>query len=135
MSAPRKRTRPVGTGRRFDTAAFHLARELYGPGTRTSSGRLPQNWRDRLPDPGSYYAQHVERLSKPDATGWAHARCPFHDDRGASLRLHIESTRGHWRCSGDCGHGDLVTFHRRITGSTFVEAVRDLIGLRGGRSP
>lgn len=106
---------------------------VYGsPRPRATSGRLPANWRDRLPDPASYYAQHVEKLTKPNATGWAQARCPFHDDHNASLSVHVASERGHWRCFASCGGGDMVGFHMRITGSTFVEAVRDLIGLHGG---
>ena len=99
---------------------------------RHSGARLPANWRDRLPDPAIYYAQHLDKLTKPNATGWAQARCPFHDDHNASLSVHVDSERGHWRCFAACGGGDLVGFHMRITGSTFVEAVRDLIGLRGG---
>lgn len=133
-SAQKRRTPAGGPGREVDQR-IQLGRELYGAKARASSARLPTNWRDRLPDPASYYAQHLEALSEPDAEGWARTQCPFHDDCNRSLSVRVASTRGHWRCAATCGYGDLVAFHQRITGSTFVEAVRDLIGLRGGRSP
>lgn len=98
-----------------------------------TSGRLPVNWRDRLANPAVYYAGHLGKLAKPDANGWAQARCPFHDDHGTSLRVHVGSNRGLWQCTAGCGRGDMVTFHERITGSSFVEAVRDLIGLEARR--
>lgn len=96
---------------------------------RRSGARLPANWRDRLPDPGDYYRAHVERLTGPNATGWAQGRCPFHDDKNASLSVHVTGERGHWRCFASCGGGDLVSFHMRLTGLEFVAAVRDLLGL------
>ncbi|WP_306581520.1 CHC2 zinc finger domain-containing protein [Dokdonella sp.] len=92
------------------------------------SGRLPANWRDRLPDPAAYYAQHVAKLGKPNASGWAQGACPFHDDHAASCSVHVGDARGGWRCFAGCGAGDLVAFHMRRTGLAFAEAVRDLIG-------
>jgi DNA primase len=97
--------------------------------SRSASVRIPDNWRDRLPDPASYYAQHVAKLGKPNATGWAQGPCPFHEDRNASLSVHITSMKGPWRCFASCGGGDLVGFHMRRTGLDFKGAVRDLIGL------
>lgn len=91
--------------------------------------RIPDNWRDRLPDPASYYAQHVAKLGKPNATGWAQGTCPFHEDRNASLSVHVTSVKGQWRCFASCGGGDLVGFHMKRTGLDFKAAVRDLTGL------
>lgn len=98
-------------------------------GSRATSSRLPENWRDRLPNPASYYARHLEKLTRPNATGWAQARCPFHDDHDASLSVHVAGDRGHWRCFASCGSGDIVSFHMRLTGLDFMAAARDLIGL------
>ena len=92
-------------------------------------GRLPENWRDRLPDPASYYARHVERLGSPNAQGWAQGRCPFHEDTHESLSVHLSSPRGGWRCFAGCGAGDLVSFHMRRTGLAFADAARDLLGV------
>lgn len=106
--------------------ALASMRGLYGK----TAARLPDNWRDRLPDPASYYAQHVERLGKANGEGWAQGRCPFHDDRHESLSVNLSGPPGGWRCFAGCGHGDLVGFHERVTGKPFKEAVRDLLGLR-----
>ncbi len=94
--------------------------------------RQPANWRERLPDPAAYYAQHVAKLGKPNASGWAQGACPFHDDHEASCSVHVGDARGGWRCFAGCGAGDLVAFHMRRTGLDFAEAVRDLLG-RAGR--
>ena len=95
------------------------------------SRRLPENWRDKLPQPEAYYRAHIESLGARHASEWAQGRCPFHDDRTASLSVHLGSARGGWRCFAGCGSGDVVTFHMRLTGLGFAEAVRDL--LRGAR--
>lgn len=102
-------------------------RGLYG---RDNAPRIPKNWRDRLPDPATYYAACVVKLGKPNGTGWAQGRCPFHEDRDASLSVQTANPHGGWRCFAGCGKGDLVAFHMRRTGKPFAEAVADL--LRGG---
>lgn len=118
---------PDAGGRRASDAVAGL-RALYGRGHGTSA-RTPDNWRDRMPDPAMYYAERVEKLGKRNGTGWAQGRCPFHDDRDASLSVHLDSTRGCWKCFAGCGQGDLVAFHMRLRGLSFVEAVRDLMGV------
>ena len=100
---------------------------LYG---KADSTRLPDDWRNRLPEPASYYAQHVVKLSRPNGTGWAQGVCPFHDDHNASLSVHVAGERGHFRCFACDEKGDMVTFHRKRTGLDFVPAVRDLLGVR-----
>ena len=93
-------------------------------------GRLPESWRDRLPDPARYYGQHVAKLGRPNAAGWAQGKCPFHEDRNASLSVQVNDAGGGWRCFAGCGGGDLVAFHMRATGKSFREAVRELLGAR-----
>ena len=121
MSRPQTRHRPGRTGR--------IGRNSISFGKPTTP-RLPQNWRDRLPDPTEYYTAHVARLSRPNATGWAQGACPFHDDRNASLSVHVVSERGCWRCFAGCGDGDLVGFHMRLRCLVFADAVHELIGGR-----
>lgn len=101
-------------------------RQLYG---KPRADYLPDNWRSRLPDPVAYYPRHVHKLGKPNATGWGQGKCPFHDDREASLSVHLSGERGGWKCFAGCGHGDLVNFHQRLSGLPFKAAVRDLLGL------
>jgi len=97
----------------------------------TDTARIPDNWRERLPDPDVYYGQHVAKLGKPNGSGWAQGACPFHDDHNKSLSVCLTGERGGWRCFASCGGGDLVGFHSRLRGLDFKAAVRDLIG--GGR--
>jgi DNA primase len=93
----------------------------------SGSLRIPDDWRDRLPDPTTYFGQHVAKLNKANAAGWAKCVCPFHDDSNASLSVHIA---GGWHCFAGCGGGDMLGFHQRITGKDFRDAVRDLLALR-----
>ena len=88
--------------------------------------RLPDNWRERLPDPASYYAARLDNLARATGNGWAACRCPFHEDAHASASANL--TTGGFRCHACEAHGDLVTFHMRRTGLAFASAVRDLIG-------
>ncbi len=128
MSGAKNATAPTRQ-RRGGKATPDDLHAFYGGTKRTAS--LPTLWRDRLPDPASYYAQHVQKLGRANATGWAQGVCPFHEDRNASLSVHVAGERGHWRCFASCGGGDLVGFHMRWRGLDFKTAVRDLIG--GGR--
>lgn len=95
---------------------------------RNNSTRLPEDWRDRLPDPEHYYRARVAKLGKPNGQGWAQGRCPLHEDRHESLSVHLAHPRGGWKCFAGCGKGDLVAFHERMTGLPFREAVADLMG-------
>ena len=112
--------------RKGSPAYLRAVAELYG--TKAPS-RIPDNWRDRLPDPLAYYGQHVAKLGKVNALGWAQGQCPFHEDRNASLSVHVTGERGCWRCFASCGGGDLVGFHMRLRGLDFKAAVRDLLGM------
>lgn len=89
--------------------------------------RLARNWRERMPQPETYYRARVEKLGPRHANGWTQGRCPFHDDGTASLSVNLDSQRGGWRCFAGCGSGDLLAFHMRLSGLGFAEAVRDLV--------
>lgn len=80
--------------------------------------------RERLPDPVSYYAHELDKVSRTCTNGWATARCPFHDDRQASLSVNL--AHGGWRCHAGCGGGDLLAFHMRRHGLAFKEAAAAL---------
>jgi DNA primase len=94
-----------------------------------SSARIPDNWRDRLPDPAAYYAQRVAKLGSANGKGWAQGLCPFHEDHAPSLSVHV-ADGGAYRCMACGAKGrDVVAFHMARNGYGFKEAVRDLIGL------
>ncbi|MEO9091119.1 MAG: CHC2 zinc finger domain-containing protein [Rhodanobacter sp.] len=90
--------------------------------------RVPDNWRERLPDPASYYALHVAKLGQPKGNGYAVGLCPFHDDHSPSFGVKLTGERGLWCCYAGCGKGDMVAFHQRLTGLDFKAAVSELIG-------
>jgi len=94
-----------------------------------SGAHLPANWRNRLPAATAYFGQRVHDLGQPTPDGWARGTCPFHQGGDLSLSVHLAGERGHWRCSGPCGAGDLVGFHMRLTGLDFKAAVRELVSL------
>ena len=110
-------------------AAAASLRALYGSTPRPAS-RLPDNWRDRLPDPASYYRQHVAKLTSARGSGWAQGCCPFHEDGSASLSVKLGDPRGFWKCFAGCGNGDMVSFHMKRTGLPFADAARDLLGMQ-----
>ncbi|TXH69869.1 MAG: hypothetical protein E6Q88_08975 [Lysobacteraceae bacterium] len=128
---PTKRKSPrTGRRRGSDAVAFGQSSNSpkpTGPRRGWQGHRMPRNWRDRMPEPETYYRARVESLGARHANGWAQGRCPFHDDGTASLSVHLDSPRGGWRCFAGCGSGDLLAFHMRQTGMGFVEAVRDLV--------
>lgn len=131
--SPRTR-KPRDDGRRASGAISGL-RALYGNTEATcrrkgwQSPSLPRNWRDRLPDPATYYGARVDKLGKANVEGWAQGRCPFHEDRHESLSVHLTHPAGGWKCFSGCGKGDMVSFHQRLTGLGFADAVRDLVGV------
>lgn len=127
-----KRKNPGAGGRRGSvTAAFGQSHSTPKP-TAARRGwqghRMPSNWRERMPEPETYYRARIEKLGPRHGNGWAQGRCPFHDDSTASLSVNLDSPRGGWRCFAGCGSGDLLSFHMRLSGLGFVEAVRDLVG-------
>ncbi len=131
MTAQKQNPRAGRRGGSVNTDALGESDRRRQPtGTRraTQGLRLPQNWRDRLPDPETYYRARVAKLGTRHGNGWAQGRCPLHDDSNASLSVHLDGARGGWRCFAGCGKGDLVSFHMRLMEWNFVEAVRDLVG-------
>lgn len=83
----------------------------------------PRFERERLPDPLGYFEGAGLRLIGRGA--WRSALCPFHTDHSPSLRVNVET--GAFRCMA-CGAkgGDVLAFHRRRHGLSFVQAARDL---------
>lgn len=58
-------------------------------------------------------------------------RCPFHDDRHASMSLHVE--KGVWKCHAECGGGGILEFERRFSTCDVVTAwanIADLCGVK-----
>lgn len=94
-------------------------------------GRKPEAGyrRERLPDPLTYYRQHLHALCIHG--DWAAARCPFHEDHNPSLSINL--VHGGFVCHA-CGAkgGDVLDFHRRLNDMDFVSAAKDLNAWEGG---
>ncbi len=75
--------------------------------------------------PLDYYMRELGQFSRVNAAGWAQTKCPFHDDHRASLSVQLVG-RGAWKCFAGCGSGDLIAFHMKRSGLSFVAAMRDL---------
>ena len=89
-----------------------------------TTGRLPSNWRGRLPMPSSWYVLNVPEMVVHNHVGTA--PCPMHPDRGRSFSVNLAGSKGVWSCPV-CGHGDMVGFVMRRFGMKFLDAVRRLV--------
>ena len=76
-----------------------------------------------LPDPIEYLTANGHTLKGRGV--WREMVCPFHDDTSPSLRINTQ--KGCFKCMA-CGAkgGDLIAFHQKITGRSFIEACKDL---------
>jgi DNA primase len=95
----------------------------------TTRGRFAFK-RDRLPNPADYYREQDLKLTSRGQ--WKNAVCPFHEDRHPSLRVHME--RGAFKCM-TCGvkGGDVLAFHMKRHGLSFIGAAKALGAWEGGR--
>lgn len=92
------------------------------PRARTSRVQFPFR-RDQLPAPAAYYA--AQRIKLHGGGAWRNAICQFHNDTSPSLRVRIET--GAFRCMVCGAHGgDVLAFHRKKYGLSFIAAARDL---------
>lgn len=92
-------------------------------------GRMPRGRfrRDWLPDGATFYSGALDKLGRPNANGWAMARCPFHDDTHASLSVNLRRDGGHFRCHACGAHGPgIVAFIAQRDGLDFEHACRSL---------
>lgn len=69
------------------------------------------------------FAVRCEAARRPSGRTVAF-RCPFHDERTASLIVFRDSNR--WHCFGCSDHGDVIAAVMKLDGLTFVEAVLQL---------
>lgn len=77
-------------------------------------------------DAAALFARHL--ALKKSGSGFV-ASCPFHEDRGPSLRVYPDQARFH--CYGCGARGDLFAFLQRLSGRSFPAIVRDLAGELG----
>lgn len=75
---------------------------------------------------------------KPDGSERLKARCPFHDEKTASFKIH---KGGGFRCYGCGAGGDAIGLYQRLSGEDFPTAIRSIavrlgvpIAVSGGHS-
>ena len=64
-----------------------------------------------LPDAENYYRQHLSKLSRPNAEGWANALCPIHGDRNPSLMVNLHI--GCFKCMACGASGSNIAIHKK----------------------
>ncbi len=79
--------------------------------------------RSLLPSPAEYYARELGALK--GAGPWKTALCPFHQDTSPSLSVKLETGGYHCHACGE-GGGDVLAFHRRRYGQSFIDACKAL---------
>lgn len=79
-----------------------------------------------LPDAENYYRQHLSKLSRPNAEGWANALCPIHGDRNPSLMVNLH--KGCFKCMA-CGASgsNIAAFHAALTNTDYRTAFNALV--------
>lgn len=78
--------------------------------------------REKLPNPRCYYAAQFPSMKLNHKLLWNSMLCCFHEEVSPSLCINLNS--GGFICFG-CGvkGGDIVEFHRRRYGLSFVQTV------------
>lgn len=76
-----------------------------------------------LPTPKAFYSRYSLSVKND---GWNMAKCPFHDDKHASLS--INGTHGGFICHA-CGvKGNMIGFYMRYHNTDFKTAIRAIRG-------
>lgn len=102
---------------------MHYAKPTRGTDTRNPSGKPFGFKRHLLPVPAEYFQSQGLKLT--GGGEWKNAVCPFHNDTRPSLRLRLDT--GAFRCMVCGAHGgDVLAFHRLISGLPFIRACKDL---------
>lgn len=60
-------------------------------------------------------------------------RCPFHQDRTASLSVNVE--KGVWKCHAGCGQGGFVEFEKKFSGCDDETAWANIAEIIGAEQP
>lgn len=79
--------------------------------------------RQLLPEPLTYYMQHLEQLKMRHLR--ATSKCPFHGDDRPSFAVNLQT--GAYNCFA-CGERgkDVLDFHKRMFCQGFVQAAKEL---------
>ena len=89
--------------------------------------RRPQNVRrrgavnkSRLAEPSTFYSQFDIALK--GGSGWQMVKCPFHDDKQASMSVNRE--HGGYKCHACGAGGDVIGFYMQWHSVSFIDACR-----------
>ncbi|UNU73652.1 CHC2 zinc finger domain-containing protein [Moraxella nasovis] len=77
--------------------------------------------KSRLPTPSNLYGRFGIVIKH---TNWNMARCPFHDDKHASMS--VNGTHGGFICHACHEKGSMIAFYMRMTAKDYKTAMIDL---------
>ena len=97
-----------------------LAEILNRPKKQKFKGKKQFN-PNKLPKPQAFYARFNIAIK---VAGWNMAKCPFHDDKHASLS--VNGSHGGYVCHACGAKGSLIGFYMQMTNSDFKTAMTDL---------
>jgi hypothetical protein len=97
-----------------------LAEILNRPKNQKFKGKKQFN-PNKLPKPQAFYARFSIAIK---VAGWNMAKCPFHDDKHASLS--VNGSHGGYVCHACGAKGSLIGFYMQMTNSDFKTAMTDL---------
>ena len=97
-----------------------LAQILNRPKNRKFKGKKQFN-PNKLPKPQALYARFSIAIK---VAGWNMAKCPFHDDKHASLS--VNGSHGGYVCHACGAKGSLIGFYMAMTNKDFKTAMTDL---------
>ena len=78
--------------------------------------------KSRLPSPSDFYRQFDITLK--GGQGWQMVKCPFHDDKHASMGVNRE--HGGYKCHACGASGDAIGFYMQWHSVSFIDACRAL---------
>lgn len=92
--------------------------------TNRDNGRKPKFDKNKLPHPHAYFTNTVGLKLKGSNT-WQMAKCPFHEDKHASLSVNVSI--GCFKCMA-CGAsgGDIISFEMKHKDISFKQACINL---------
>lgn len=93
----------------------------------TKAAKRGQVNKSRLPNPSDFYRQF--NIEIKSGCGWQMVKCPFHDDKHASMGVNRE--HGGYKCHACGASGDAIGFYMQWHSASFMDACRALRLIEG----
>lgn len=100
----------------------NLKQQSQSAQTARSNDKAAKVNKSRLPNPSDFYRQFD--ISLKGGSGWQMVKCPFHDDKHASMGVNRE--HGGYKCHACGASGDAIGFYMQWHSVSFIDACRAL---------